>query len=236
MGGGEAVARAMTSPEVDLVSELAGDVEGDLAGRLRQATWDLHREAERSGVVALMLSGGMGREAYGLFLRNLLAVYEALESGLDGARDHAAVGTVAREELYRGAALRADLAALGGADWAGRWPVLPEGRDYAAGIAAVAACDPLRLIAHAYVRYLGDLNGGRVLRRLVARALGLDAAGLAFYEFGGIADVAAFATSYRRGFETIDLPEAGCRAIIEEARQAFRHNIALSRAVAAFGA
>ncbi|MDX5931764.1 biliverdin-producing heme oxygenase [Acidiphilium acidophilum] len=166
MGAGEAVARGMTPPEVDLVGELvsdvAGDLAGDLAGRLRQATWDLHREAERSGVVALMLSGGMGREAYGLFLRNLLAVYEALESGLDSARDHAAVGALAREELYRGAALRADLAALGGADWAARWPVLPEGRDYAARIAAVAACDPLRLLAHAYVRYLGDLNGGRL--------------------------------------------------------------------------
>jgi heme oxygenase len=31
--------------------------------------------------------------------------------------------------------------------------------------------DGTRLIAHAYTRYLGDLSGGQILQRLLARSL-----------------------------------------------------------------
>lgn len=44
------------------------------------------------------------------------------------------------------------------------------------------------LLAHAYVRYLGDLNGGQTLKARVAKAYGLDAAaldGLRFFDFDG---------------------------------------------------
>lgn len=44
------------------------------------------------------------------------------------------------------------------------------------------------LLAHAYVRYLGDLNGGQTLKLRVAKAYGLDPAaldGLRFFEFDG---------------------------------------------------
>ena len=48
--------------------------------------------------------------------------------------------------------------------------------------------DPSRLLAHAYVRYLGDLSGGQFIRRRVAKAYGLeDGAGLSFYEFRPLA-------------------------------------------------
>jgi heme oxygenase (biliverdin-producing, ferredoxin) len=50
--------------------------------------------------------------------------------------------------------------------------------------------DPSPLLAHAYVRYFGDLSGGQILRRTLARAYNLEAetedrtrAGLSFYEF-----------------------------------------------------
>jgi heme oxygenase len=48
------------------------------------------------------------------------------------------------------------------------------------------AVDPSPLLAHAYVRYLGDLSGGQVIRRRVAKAYGLEAdggSGLRFYDF-----------------------------------------------------
>ncbi len=41
-----------------------------------------------------------------------------------------------------------------------------------------------RLLAHAYVRYLGDLSGGQFIKRRLVKAYGLeDGAGVSFYEF-----------------------------------------------------
>lgn len=60
---------------------------------------------------------------------------------------------------------------------------------YVARIRALAAAsDPTPLLAHAYVRYLGDLSGGQVIRRRIAKAYGLDAdaddaRGTQFYSF-----------------------------------------------------
>ena len=46
--------------------------------------------------------------------------------------------------------------------------------------------DPSALLAHSYVRYLGDLSGGQFVRRMIARAYELDemtGIGVEFYEF-----------------------------------------------------
>jgi heme oxygenase len=48
------------------------------------------------------------------------------------------------------------------------------------------SADPSLLLAHTYVRYLGDLSGGRVIRHRVAKAYGIDMAsgeGVKFYDF-----------------------------------------------------
>ena len=81
---------------------------------------------------------------------------------------------------------------------------------YAGRIASLSASpEPAPLLAHAYVRYLGDLSGGQVIRRRVARAYGLEednGAGVAFYEFklggGGsasIGDMKKIKEWYREG-------------------------------------
>ena len=77
-------------------------------------------------------------------------------------------------------------------------------RRYVGRIEELAAgTDPSRLLAHAYVRYLGDLSGGQFIRRRIGKAYGLeDGAGLSFYEFrpleGGAQGVAAGAGEMKR--------------------------------------
>lgn len=60
-------------------------------------------------------------------------------------------------------------------------------RTYIVRINTIAnSADPSALLAHSYVRYLGDLSGGQFIRRVVAKAYGLDEAsglGVEFYEF-----------------------------------------------------
>jgi len=59
--------------------------------------------------------------------------------------------------------------------------------DYVGHVQRLAdAADPSPLLAHAYVRYLGDLSGGQVIRRRISKAYGLEAeegSGVRFYEF-----------------------------------------------------
>jgi heme oxygenase (biliverdin-producing, ferredoxin) len=48
------------------------------------------------------------------------------------------------------------------------------------------SADPSLLLAHAYVRYLGDLSGGQVIRRRLAKAYNIDVdggEGVMFYNF-----------------------------------------------------
>ena len=203
------------------------------ADTLRERTRSLHVQAERSGIVHEILQGRVSRNGYALFLRNLLPAYEELERGLERHSEAPAVRALARPAVYRAPALRSDLAALCGLQWTASLPLLPAGARYARRVADAAAGDGARLIAHAYVRYLGDLNGGRALSRLLARFPGLEPAVLSFYRFPDIADLEGFKAAYRGDLDRAALEIADLAAVIEEAAVAFGLNIEVSEAVQA---
>src|SRR6195952_4929581 len=135
-------------------------------------TKTLHTEAERSGIIRDLLRGEASRDGYILLQRNLLPAYQALELGLERHRDTPALAALAAYRLDRAAPLEADLRALCGGDFAGI-ALLPAGEAYARRIAEAAEGNGDRLIAHAYTRYLGDLSGGQILKRLLAKKPGL---------------------------------------------------------------
>lgn len=199
-------------------------VADDFLAALRAATRALHAEAERSGFVRDLLAGRVTRASYALWLRNLWLAYDTLEAAL---AVHGAPG-LADPRVMRAAALASDLAALCGPRWREDVPMLAAGRDYARAIGAARGA---QLAAHAYVRYLGDLNGGRVLARVVARALGLGESALRYYAFD--ADAASLERDYRAALARAGATEDDTRAGAEVAASAFRHNIALSEAVLA---
>ena len=201
-----------------------------LADALRARTRLLHREAERTGVVADLLRGTADLDGYALLLRNLLPVYRAMEAGLVRRRRCPGVRQLVRPEVFRCPALQSDLAALAGPGWR-RLPVLTAGRRYARGVVRAAAGDGHRLIAHAYARYLGDLNGGRVLRHLLVARLDLAPAALGFYDYPAVADLAALRRSYRQAFDAAGEELEDPRPVLDEAEAAFRFNIELSLAV-----
>ena len=202
-----------------------------LADRLQQATHSLHVQAERSGVIADLLRGDASRFGYVVYLRNLLPAYDALEAGL---REHSAlpaVADLARPSIYRAAALEADIGALHGQDWRKGLPALAASQAYVRRIHEATRERPHRLVAHAYVRYLGDLNGGHILGRLVARAFDLEPSRLGFYRFPEIADLDRFKTEYRAAIDSAPLQDSEATDVLEEGKEAFRLNIVLSEAV-----
>jgi heme oxygenase len=193
---------------------------------LRESTRVVHKRAEGSGVIRDLLAGTAGRGAYLLLLRNLEPVYTAMERRVGAAGD-GPLRELTRPALYRAAALARDLQHLAGGRWRDELPLLATGAAYARRVEEVSVAG---LAAHAYVRYLGDLSGGRILRRMLRESLGLDAEGLGFYEFPAIPDVPRFIADYRAALDRLAIPLDGAE-IVAEACYAFECNIALSLAV-----
>ena len=196
-------------------------------------TKSLHLEAERSGIIRHLLRGEASREGYVLFLRNLLPAYRAMELGLERHRRSPALGALADYRLDRASALESDLVELYGQRWKQDLPLLVAGKAYAGRVAEAADGDGTRLIAHAYTRYLGDLSGGQILRRLLTQSLALRSAQLSFYDFPNCPDLDALKATYRNALNSAGAHAADAEAIVEEGAFAFSLNIALSCAVEA---
>jgi heme oxygenase (biliverdin-producing, ferredoxin) len=194
-----------------------------LPQRLKAATRTWHARAERSGVMGALLQRRLGRPGYVALLRNLQAIYEALESALDRLQPAlAALGAGMPAVLRRGPALAADVDWLDGAG--ADSPPVAAASEYARRLEALNAGDAHLLLAHTYVRYLGDLHGGQVLRPLVRGLYGLasDADdGTRFYDFGDDATVAALRIELRHRLGAARLSAAQADAVVTEAVWAF---------------
>lgn len=198
---------------------------------LYHSTRALHREAERTGIIAEILHGRADRHGYALLLRNLHPAYQAIEDGLAQHRGEPVLGPLAERSLSRAPAIEADLTVIRGSNWRGELPLLPEAEAYAACVRDAAQGDGSRLIAHAYTRYLGDLNGGQIVRQLLEKTMGLGAHELSHYDFSTIGDPAELKGSYRQALEQAGAASRDPDAVIEEGAAAFTCNIAVSIAV-----
>ncbi|TFY69468.1 hypothetical protein EVJ58_g363 [Rhodofomes roseus] len=143
-----------------------------------------------------MVRGELDREEYIRFLMMLWHVYDTLERGLERHASHPVLAfTYNPALLSRAPALSADIAFFlqtSEADWQNHSmhmellsnppPVLSRYLDRLNTIASSE--DPSTLLSHAYVRYLGDLSGGQVIRSRVSKAYGLEGgSGVSFFEF-----------------------------------------------------
>jgi heme oxygenase len=182
------------------------------------------------------LRGEASRDGYILLLRNLLPAYRAIEQGLDRHRHSPMLGVIADYRLERAPAIEADLNELCGKRWRRQVPLLAAGKLYASRIAKAAEGGGSRLIAHAYTRYLGDLSGGQILQRLLARSLQLRPSQLSFYDFPRFSDLDALKADYRAALDAAGEHAGDRDAVVDEAAAAFSHNIALSCAVQSMAA
>ncbi len=207
----------------------------NLAERLRDGTRDLHTQAERSGIMRALLRGQLDRASYCAMLRNLHAIYAALEPALDAQATHPLIAPIYDPQLYRCSAIEADLRALSGESWEAL-PLTQAGREYAEHLQNVAGADPQRLLAQAYVRYLGDLSGGQMLRKIVRESMQLGSdEGTAFYRFEST-PARLLAQRFRAGLDAVPVSDQAADRIIAEARWAFSMHVLLFEELAPLSA
>lgn len=178
--------------------------------------------------MAELIHGRLPRERYSALLRNLHAVYAALESALQRQPAHAAWACVDDPAQHRRAALEADLCALQGPTWSDDLPLMPSAQAYAARLQQLGGSVSAALVAHVYTRSLGDLHGGQILRQRVVRMLDLpDSRGTAFYDFGPESTVQALRLRLREALASLPATVAEEDEIVAEAHWAFEQHVLL---------
>jgi heme oxygenase (biliverdin-producing, ferredoxin) len=200
----------------------------DLATKLREGTKHSHTMAENTAFMKCFLKGIVEREPFRKLIGNLYLVYSALEAELQRYSTHPVVSLIYFPDLNRKANLEKDLAFYYGEDWGEQISALDAGKTYVARIEEIAQTEPALLVAHAYVRYMGDLSGGQSLKKIVRSALDLPAdQGTGLHEFEQLPTVEAiraFKVKYRDALNALPIDDALAEKIIAEANYAFELN------------
>ncbi len=199
-----------------------------LATLLREGTRQAHTSAENTAYMKCFLKGIVSHEPFRKLIANLYLVYSALESQMRDHLDCPAVKALYFPEIERTPNLIADLAYFYGDNWEQEIAPTEDGKRYVQRIHDVAAKDPALLIAHAYVRYMGDLSGGQGLKKIARKALRLpEDRGTGLHDFATLPtleDQRNFKFQYRDALNAAPLTDAQKAAIVEEANLAFQLN------------
>ncbi|GAA4287673.1 biliverdin-producing heme oxygenase [Georgenia daeguensis] len=197
-----------------------------LSEQLREGTRAEHRAAESQDFVENLLAGDLDVAAYADLAAQQLEIYRALEDAALPVRRDARGAGLAFAELERVPSIERDLAHLHGAGWREQIRILPATLTYAARLRDAGGSLP-EYAAHAYTRYLGDLSGGQIIKRMMQRRYGMGAEGLAFYDFPEIPKAKPFKDLYRERLDALGLDAAETARAVAEAQQAFRLNRAM---------
>jgi heme oxygenase len=197
-----------------------------LSGRLRVATRTAHDRAERSPMMQRLLAGRLALADYRRLLEQFQALYGGLETALAGHAHNPQVSRLCPKVLWRGPALADDLGYLDTREpQSGSGPLVPATLAYVERLQHLARHDPLSLLAHAYVRYLGDLHGGQMLgRRLRQQHVLAPGQGTRFYEFGDAARVQALIMEFRAALDALTLTAPQAETLVAEACQAYERH------------
>jgi heme oxygenase len=155
----------------------------------------------------------------------LYFTYSALEEEMDRNKDHPAFAPLYFPvELHRKEALTKDMEYFFGENWKEQVKCSEAAQKYVERIHYIGQNEPELLVAHAYTRYMGDLSGGQVLKKVAQRALKLPSTGegTQFYLFENVDNAQQF---YRARMNALDLNLKTKERIVEEANKAFEYNM-----------
>ncbi|EMJ96597.1 heme oxygenase (biliverdin-producing) [Leptospira alstonii] len=196
-----------------------------LASILREGTSEEHKAAESSAFIRCFMKGVLEKGTYARHLEAFYFVYESMEEELERHKDNAVLQSIYFPELYRKKALLEDLHFFYGT-WKSidRQPTAAT-QVYVKRIRKISETQPELLAAHSYVRYLGDLSGGQILKKVAARALSLpEGKGISFYEFPLIGDINGFKQNYRAALDALPVNDSEKQSILAESKQVFLLN------------
>ncbi|XP_051465141.1 heme oxygenase 1 [Apus apus] len=206
----------------------------DLSELMKEATKEVHEQAENTPFMKNFQKGQVSLQEFKLVTASLYFIYSALEEEIERNKNNPVYSPVYfPAELHRKAALEEDLEYFYGSNWREEIPCPEATRKYVERLHYVGKNHPELLVAHAYTRYLGDLSGGQVLKKIAQKALQLPSTGegLAFFTFDGVSNATKFKQLYRSRMNAIEMDLATKMRVLEEAKKAFLLNIRVFEAL-----
>jgi len=131
---------------------------------LKDLTHEAHKNAERQEFVKILFSGNINPKLYATFLKNQHPCYEILEVC---AMPHQLLHGL--PDIRRAPAILSDFQELWQQDSDGEAKILPTTERYIKHILSIKD-QPEKLMAHIYVRHMGDLAGGQMIAKKVPGA------------------------------------------------------------------
>ncbi|GAA1471071.1 Heme oxygenase [Corynebacterium felinum] len=199
-----------------------------LSAELKSSTAEAHERAEHSTFMDELLGGKLDTAAFVALQQQSWLFYAALEEAADAVRESGYATDLLDPVLNRKPKLEADLKELTGADWQSKITALPATQAYVDRLNDIRdTVDGPRLVAHHYVRYLGDLSGGQVIGRMMERHYNVSPDALSFYAFPEIEKLKPYKDEYRAKLDALELSEDEHARLIAEASDAFifNHNL-----------
>ena len=201
----------------------------NLRTMLKGGTQERHDQAEATNFIKQVINCNITIDIYKLFLADLYHIYSAMEEVMEKNKGHPFAGPIYfPSELNRKKTLEEDLNYFLGTTWTAKdLPCTDATRKYVKRIYEIGENEPELLVPHSYTRYLGDLSGGQILKRKIAKSLDLPPTGEGthFYEFEQIDDIKKFKDFYTGRMNSLEVGSGMLKAIQEEAKEAFLFNI-----------
>jgi len=199
---------------------------GNLATQLREGTSKSHSMAENVSFVKSFLGGVVDKSSYRKLVSNLYFVYFAMEEAMEKNKDNPFISPIYFRELNRRVSLEKDLEYFYGENWKTSITISNATQLYVDRINMISQDKPELLVAHAYTRYLGDLSGGQILKKIAQRAMNLsDGKGLSFYEFDEVDDEQQFKQNYKKALDSLALDLQLADQVVAEANLSFTMNM-----------
>ena len=125
---------------------------------IKELTLEQHKNAERQEFVKTLMSGKINKQLYACYLYNQLACYSELEK-------HAHKLSLFKDlnKLPRSEALHYDYKTLWNHE-NGKPPLTESTHEYIKHINSISE-EAEKLFAHVYVRHVGDLSGGQMIKK-----------------------------------------------------------------------
>jgi len=164
--------------------------------QIKARTDAAHAQAENAPFISALMGGGLNPLAYRDYLASFLPVYSRMEALLQARSESTLLSFFNHRALDRSALIENDIAHLESTlSSTFKGASLPSVQSYLARLTDQVS--DARLLAHHYIRYLGDLSGGQAISKLVSRHYAIAPEALTFYDFTNIGDAVFYKKRYR---------------------------------------